>query len=65
MERVWNALALVGVLAALLVTAGVFNLGDLPTWSDLGLSSPSPAPAPTRRAHGHRRRAGAGAVPSR
>ena len=47
MERVWNALALVGVLAALLVTAGVFNLGDLPTWSDLGLSSPSPAPAPT------------------
>ncbi len=49
MERVWNALALVGVLLALLVTAGVFNLGDLPTWSDLGLSSQAPtetSPAP-------------------
>jgi hypothetical protein len=36
MERVWNAVALGGVLGALLTTAGVVNLGNLPSWSSSG-----------------------------
>src|SRR5215218_5116515 len=36
MERVWNAVALGGVLGALLTTAGVVNLGNLPFWSAAG-----------------------------
>jgi hypothetical protein len=36
MERVWNALALGGVLGALMTTAGVVNLGNLPFWSSAG-----------------------------
>jgi hypothetical protein len=40
MERVWNTVAVGGVLGALLTTAGVVNLGSLPTWSS---SSPVPA----------------------
>jgi Domain of unknown function (DUF4384) len=64
MERVWNALALVGVLLALLVTAGVFNLGDLPTWSDLGLSSQTTTPAPTTPAVTTAQRAPAAPAPT-
>ena len=33
MERVWNTVAVGGVLGALLTTAGVVNLGNLPSWS--------------------------------
>ena len=40
MERVWNTVAVGGVLGALLTTAGVVNLGSLPSWSS---SSPHPA----------------------
>ena len=40
MERVWNTVAVGGVLGALLTTAGVVNLGSLPIWSS---SSPAPA----------------------
>lgn len=42
MERVWNALALVAVIVAILVTGGVISLGDLPSWSDLRPGSESP-----------------------
>jgi hypothetical protein len=31
MERVWNTVAVGGVLGALLTTAGVVNLGNLPS----------------------------------
>ena len=41
MERVWNTVAVGGVLGALLTTAGVVNLGNLPSWS-------SSASTPTR-----------------
>ena len=37
-ERLWNALALGGVLSALLATAGVVNLGNLPHLPSFGLS---------------------------
>jgi hypothetical protein len=40
MEQVWNTVAVGGVLGALLTTAGVVNLGNLPSWS-------SSAPIPT------------------
>jgi hypothetical protein len=41
-ERLWNALALGGVVFALLVTAGVVNLGDSPYWSYFSMTSTSP-----------------------
>ena len=51
-ERLWNALALGGVLSALLATAGVVNLGDLPRLPSFGVSPSGPALAggsrPTR-----------------
>ena len=43
MERVWNAVAVGGVLGALLTTAGVVNLGSLPSWSSSGPATASPA----------------------
>jgi hypothetical protein len=49
MERVWNALALGGVLGALMTTAGVVNLGNLPFWSSVGsarTNTPLTAAAP-------------------
>jgi hypothetical protein len=49
MERVWNALALGGVLGALMTTAGVVNLGNLPFWSAAGstrTNAPLTAAAP-------------------
>ena len=42
-ERFWNALALGGVLSALLATAGVVNLGDLPRLPSFGMSPSGPA----------------------
>ena len=46
MERVWNALALGGVVGALLATAGVVNLGDLPSWPSFSMT-PTTSPAVT------------------
>jgi hypothetical protein len=46
MERIWNALALGGVVGALLATAGVVNLGDLPSWPSFSMT-PTTSPAVT------------------
>jgi len=44
-ERLWNALALGGVLFALLATAGVVNLGDFPHWLHFIITPTIPAVA--------------------
>src|SRR4051812_24157791 len=44
-ERLWNALALGGVLFALLATAGVVNLGDFPNWLHFIIAPTIPAVA--------------------
>jgi hypothetical protein len=44
-ERLWNALALGGVLFALLATAGVVNLGEFSYWPYLTMTSTSLAEA--------------------
>ncbi len=38
-ERLWNAAALGGVVSAILVSAGVINLGDLPSLPSFGMAS--------------------------
>jgi cytoskeletal protein RodZ len=48
-ERIWNAVALGGVVLALLVTAGVISLGDLPSWIQSSKPPESPAQAEAAR----------------
>jgi hypothetical protein len=56
-ERLWNALALGGVLTAILATAGVVNLGNLPdlpsfslSWGGTTETATLALPAPTQAA---------------
>lgn len=48
-ERVWNAVALGGVVLALLVTAGVITLGDFPFWLESSKAPESPTEAEAAR----------------